>query len=155
MLVQKPFVSFGVWLGFTNIDYAYIHGPAERLHLGERCSTMDTLFNVVCGEITVGDDTLFAHGCQVLTGEHRFYEGRRASFQSESPFSEVPDSGNDITIGKRCFIASGAMILKGVSIGNDVRVAANAVVTHDVPDGAFVGGIPARVIPLDGHPVAN
>lgn len=33
-------------------------------------------------------------------------------------------------------------------IGNNVNVGANAVVTHDIPDNAVVGGVPARVIKI-------
>ena len=49
-------------------------------------------------------------------------------------------------IGDRVFIGPGAKIFGAVRIGNDVAVAANAVVTKDVPDGVTVGGVPARVI---------
>lgn len=48
--------------------------------------------------------------------------------------------GNDVWIGAR------AIILDGVKIGDGAIVAANAVVTHDVPPYAIVGGVPAKVI---------
>ncbi|HEY4812108.1 MAG TPA: acyltransferase [Solirubrobacteraceae bacterium] len=147
--VQTPLVRVGVWCGFTNIDYAYVHGPMERLHLGQRCSTMNTLFNVVSGDIYVGDDAAFAHGCQVLTGEHRFFNGKRADFHPDSPYEEVPLEGNDIHIGERCFIGSGVIILKNVTIGDDVRIGAHSVVNSDLPSGCFAAGIPACIIQTD------
>lgn len=49
-------------------------------------------------------------------------------------------------IGDRVFIGAGAKIIGGVALGDDVRVGANAVVLKDVPDGATVGGIPARIL---------
>lgn len=52
----------------------------------------------------------------------------------------------DTRIGERCFIAVGAMILPGVSVGNDVIVGAGAVVTKDVPSNVIVAGNPARII---------
>jgi acetyltransferase-like isoleucine patch superfamily enzyme len=52
----------------------------------------------------------------------------------------------DIFIGKRCFIAVGATILPGVKIGDEVIVAAGAVVTKDVPSNVIVAGNPARII---------
>jgi len=42
-------------------------------------------------------------------------------------------------------IGSGAVILCGITIGADALVGAGAVVTHDVPDGSLVAGVPARV----------
>lgn len=49
-------------------------------------------------------------------------------------------------IGDNCFIGLGAKVIGGVRVGNNVTIAPNAVVTHDVPDNAIVGGIPAKVI---------
>lgn len=48
-------------------------------------------------------------------------------------------------IGERCLIGSGAVILPGLRIGNDVVIGAGALVTKDVPDGATVLGQPARI----------
>jgi acetyltransferase-like isoleucine patch superfamily enzyme len=52
--------------------------------------------------------------------------------------------GGDVTIGAGSWISVGAAILPGVSIGKNCVIAANAVVTHDVPDGVTVGGVPAK-----------
>jgi acetyltransferase-like isoleucine patch superfamily enzyme len=54
-----------------------------------------------------------------------------------------------ITIGDRVWVGMRAMILKGVTIGDGAVIAAGAVVTKDVPAGALVGGVPARVIRKD------
>ena len=54
-------------------------------------------------------------------------------------------SGN-VTIGDRCLVGSGAVILQGLTVGADAVVAAGAVVTHDVPSGATVAGVPARLL---------
>lgn len=50
------------------------------------------------------------------------------------------------TIGDHVFIGAGAKIVGPVRLGSHSRVGANAVVLHDVPEGATVGGIPARVL---------
>ena len=53
-------------------------------------------------------------------------------------------------IGDRVYIGPGAVILGPISIGNDVLIGANAVVTRSVPARAVVVGNPARVISMKG-----
>ena len=49
-------------------------------------------------------------------------------------------------IGNKVWIATNALILPGVSIGDGAIVAAGAVVAKDVPAKCMVAGVPARVI---------
>jgi serine O-acetyltransferase len=49
-------------------------------------------------------------------------------------------------IGNNVFVGSGAKIIGGVTLGDDCRVGANAVVMKDVPAGATAVGVPARII---------
>nr|WP_303234909.1 DapH/DapD/GlmU-related protein [Methanosphaera cuniculi] len=49
-------------------------------------------------------------------------------------------------MGKRCWIGTNAIILPGVTIGDNVIVAAGSVVTKDIPDNMIVGGVPAHII---------
>jgi acetyltransferase-like isoleucine patch superfamily enzyme len=51
-----------------------------------------------------------------------------------------------VTIADDVWIGIGAIVLKGVRIGRGARIAAGAVVTRDVPEGAMVAGNPARVV---------
>ena len=54
------------------------------------------------------------------------------------------------TIGDRCFIAAGAKIIGSITIGNDVVIGANAVVTKDIPSGCVAVGVPAKIISNKG-----
>jgi len=54
--------------------------------------------------------------------------------------------GKPIVIEKSVWIAAGATIIGGVTVGENSVVAAGSVVTKDVPPNIFVGGNPARVI---------
>jgi acetyltransferase-like isoleucine patch superfamily enzyme len=58
----------------------------------------------------------------------------------------VLTEGKDITVGRGTWIASGAIVLGGVRIGENAIVAAGAIVTRDVPDFQIVGGVPAKSI---------
>ncbi len=56
------------------------------------------------------------------------------------------EKGLTPVIGDRVFIGAGAKIVGPVTIGDGARVGANAVVVKDVPAGATVGGVPARIL---------
>ena len=51
-----------------------------------------------------------------------------------------------IKIGDHVFIGANATVLPGVTVGDRAVIGAGSVVTHDVPAGAVVAGVPARVI---------
>ena len=53
-------------------------------------------------------------------------------------------------IGDRVYLGCGAKILGGIHIGDDAVVAPNAVVTKNVQPSAVVGGIPAKILSMEG-----
>lgn len=57
-----------------------------------------------------------------------------------------------VRLGGHVDVGAGAKLLGQITIGDDVEIGANAVVTRDVPAGAVVVGIPARVIRMKGDP---
>ncbi|MBR1689755.1 MAG: sugar O-acetyltransferase [Oscillibacter sp.] len=89
------------------------------------------------GPVTIGNDVMIGPGTLITTVNHPLSpKGRREHLGIMRPIT----IGNDVWIGGNC------TILPGVTIGNNVVVAAGAVVTHDVPDNVVVGGVPARVL---------
>lgn len=56
------------------------------------------------------------------------------------------DIHTDTRIGKRCFIGAMAVILPGITIGDNCIVGSGSVVTKDVPAGCVVAGNPARIL---------
>jgi len=147
---MRPIVR---WLLYYFYETSYTMGSGGQLVLGKKVAVANTLFNLSSGSIHIGDYTIFGQNVMLLTGRHNFVDGRRAGLDDviNGPAwgggdSEVPPSGFDIVIGSGTWIASGAVVIGGVTIGDNVIVAANAVVTRSVPDYAIVGGVPARVI---------
>jgi len=51
-----------------------------------------------------------------------------------------------VRIGDDVWIGGNVTIVPGVTIGQNVVVAAGAVVTKDVPDNVLVGGVPAKIL---------
>ena len=60
-------------------------------------------------------------------------------------FQEIRYKG-PVKLCEGCWIGIGVVILPGVTIGKNAVVAANAVVTHDVPPRCIAAGIPAKII---------
>ena len=116
---------------FTGIE---IHPGAK---LGKNLF-IDHGMGVVIGETSeVGDNVTIYHA--VTLG------GSSPSIDSEKQRHEKrhPTIGHDVVIG------SGAQIIGPVKVGNNFRIAANAVVVKDVPENATMVGIPAKAVKLD------
>jgi carbonic anhydrase/acetyltransferase-like protein (isoleucine patch superfamily) len=113
-------------------------------------------------ELVIGDGTFVGHGCRftvgrsVRVGRHCLLaagvqvfdmdghpldaESRRAGHPTP------PDQIAPVAIGDDAWVGAGAVILKGVTVGDRAVVAARAVVTRDVPTDAVVAGNPAKVV---------
>jgi acetyltransferase-like isoleucine patch superfamily enzyme len=139
-------MAYLVELGFHNHYRTFVHGPPERVHDKRgRGRRHGAILNTRSGEIHLAEGVVLGHNTMLVTGRHAFDAGLLLP-ESE----QVPEHGYDITVGRGSWIASGAIVLGGVRVGEHAIVAAGAVVTRDVPDGAVVAGVPARVIGSTG-----
>ncbi|MEM1107582.1 MAG: acyltransferase [Planctomycetota bacterium] len=93
----------------------------------------------VRGRVTMGDGVRIASYAQVVGFNHGIDDLTK-------PIHQQPLTTRGITIGDDVWIGANALVLDGVTIGSHAIVAAGAVVTKDVPDWAIVGGNPARLI---------
>ena len=121
----------------------YVHGSWDRVSIGEGVSLVNTVLNTASGRIRIENDVIFGHKCMLLTGRHDFKHGKRKKLLGEV---DTPFEGYDINIKEGCWLASGSIVVGGITIGRNSIVAAGAVVTKDVPDHSIVAGIPAKVI---------
>lgn len=65
---------------------------------------------------------------------------QQVSIGGNSRFPEVPVIGNNV------YIAKGSIVMGGITIGNNVTIGANAVVTKPIPDNAIVAGVPTKIL---------
>lgn len=147
-LLTQPFISF-IHKYFI-YKCPYIHGDKKRLHIGKRVSLLNTVLNLSSGEIHIGDDTIFGHNCCLVTGVHEFKGGMRKKLYHRLHYKEevteaIPN-GNDIKIGKGCWITTNVTVVGGVTIGDNCIICAGAVVTKNIPPNSVVAGVPAKVI---------
>lgn len=108
-------------------------GRGTQINMGVRF--MD---NFEGGRIYIGDNVAIAPNVVFVADSHP----NNSSFLLEKGWA----SEGDIMIGDGSWICAGAVILPGITVGNDAIIGANSVVTRNVPDKAVVVGIPARVV---------
>lgn len=124
-----------------NYDYA-VHGPVSKLLIGKECNLVNTLFNTICGVVTLGDYVFFGHNAMVLTGSHDY-----TLTNMERRFSADKYAENHITIEEGVWIASGAIIIGPCTIGKHSVVGAGSVVLPGVyPERTLIAGNPAKII---------
>ena len=95
----------------------------------------------------IGKGLLIDHGSGVVIGETAIIGDDCTIFQGVTLGGTGKDRGKrHPTLCNGVFVGAGAKILGNIEIGNNAKIGANAVVLTDVPDGATVVGVPARVI---------
>ncbi|MFM1745195.1 MAG: hypothetical protein RLZZ630_1132 [Bacteroidota bacterium] len=83
--------------------------------------------------LEVGAGTIWAYNVCIQTANHRPGELHRYDVAS-------------VKIGRNCWLGNGVAILAGVTLGDNVVVGANAVVTKSFPSNVVLAGVPARII---------
>ncbi|WP_369050054.1 sugar O-acetyltransferase [Burkholderia gladioli] len=121
--------------GFSLIPPFYSTGGTDirvgrQVFINQNCTFYDL------GGIDIGDQVMIGPNVSILTSGHPVEPSRRRSCVVAKP----------VVIENNVWIGAGAIILGGVTIGENSVVAAGAVVTRDVPRDTLAGGNPARVI---------
>jgi acetyltransferase-like isoleucine patch superfamily enzyme len=88
------------------------------------------------GGLDIADEVMIGPNVSLITASHPLQPSRR----------RTATIGNPIVIERNVWIAAGATIIGGVTVGENAVVAAGSVVTKDVPRNTLVGGNPAKVI---------
>lgn len=126
--------------------------------INEGCTFLDT----DC--IEIGDYTLLATNVTVICADHPVSTRERIlpvdDDLDNGTYSYIDEEGNfddsieytflnikkPVKIGNRCWIGANAIILPGVTIGDNVVIGAGSIVTKDMPSNTIAVGSPARVI---------
>ncbi len=134
-LLREMFAEIG--------EGTYIEPPFHANFGGRHChfgKRVYANFNLTCVDDThiyVGDGTMFGPNVTVATAAHPTDAAQREKgLQYNKP----------VHIGRNCWIGAGAVILPGVTIGDDAVIGAGSVVTRDIPGGTVAVGNPCRVL---------
>jgi acetyltransferase-like isoleucine patch superfamily enzyme len=102
----------------------------KRVFINQCCTIYDM------GGVDIADLVMIGPNVNIITSGHPLEPSQRRAYVEAKP----------IVIEKNVWIAAGATIIGGVTVGENSVVAAGAVVTKDVPPDSLVAGVPARVI---------
>ena len=103
---------------------------ARNVFVNQNCTFYDL------GGLDIADDVMIGPNVSIITTGHPLEPSQRRKVTIGKP----------IVIESNVWIAAGATIIGGVTVGENSVVAAGTVVTKDVPPNTLVGGAPARVI---------
>ena len=106
--------------------------------VGRRCKISSHSF--ICEGVTIEDDVFIGHNV-VFTNDKFPRATANGQLQTEADWVCIPT-----LVKKGASIGSGAVLLCGITIGENAMIGAGSVVTKDVPAGATVVGNPARVV---------
>jgi acetyltransferase-like isoleucine patch superfamily enzyme len=90
----------------------------------------------ICSGVRIEDDVFVGHNVTFINDRHPSAEGARTGAWTLEP----------TVVRRGAAIGSGVVVMCGLTIGEGARVGAGAVVTRDVPAGATVAGVPARLL---------
>lgn len=117
-----------------HVQMAGIRESGKKVHIGQGTVINQGCFLYTTGGLILGDNVSISAGVWLITGSHDMDDPQFPSFYKP------------IIIGDHVWIGVRVTILGGVTIGEGAVIMAGAVVTHDVPPFAMVGGVPARII---------
>lgn len=134
-LLKEMFAQIG--------EGCYIEPPlhanfgGKHVHFGKHIYANFNLTLVDDTHIYVGDSTMFGPNVTIATAGHPILPALRVqAYQYNAP----------VHIGKNCWIGAGAVILPGITIGDDSVIGAGSVVTKDIPSSVVAVGNPCTVL---------
>lgn len=105
---------------------------------------------------TIGKGLLIDHGSGVVIGETAEIGDNCTIYQGVTLGGTGKDKGKrHPTLGDNVMVGSGAKILGPFKVGDNSKIAANAVVLEEIPENCTAVGVPARIVRRDGQKLCN
>jgi acetyltransferase-like isoleucine patch superfamily enzyme len=106
--------------------------------IGRHCKISSHTF--ICEGVTIEDEVFVGHGVMFINDRRPRATAAGGALQTDADWAVVPTR-----VARGASLGTGVVVLCGVTIGEGAMVGAGAVVTSDVPAGATVAGVPARL----------
>ena len=97
-------------------------------------------------DVRIGEEAIVAPYVQFITAAHAPHHRDRIATDENGVRIGRWGFNKPITVGKRCWIGASAILLPGVTIGDDTVIGAGSVVTKPIPSGVIAAGNPCRII---------
>ena len=135
------------WIYFDSEKINHIQKFSPSIKIGCNCNIGEYTHITCVNSITIGDGLLT--GRFVLISDNNHGSSSNINELNIRPNNRKLYSKGNIVIGNNVWIGDRAVILGGVTIGDNVIIAANTVVTKDIPSNAVVGGNPFRLLRMN------
>lgn len=129
------------------VDYGCNISLGAGSLINMNCTLLDT------GNITIGENTLIGPDVKIYTAVHPISADERI-YTDEAGHSAIRTKTAPVVIGNRVWIGGGAIILSGVTIGDNTVIGAGSVVTKPIPANAVACGNPCEVKKMFAAPDA-
>lgn len=129
--------------GKPSFAFSARYSPNPKLFIGNGSFLGHNCALTIAHEVRIGDNCLIAGDVRItdFDGHPLCAQQRRAGATFTPETTLLP-----VIIGDDVWIGHGAIVLKGVKLGDRSIIGASAVVTRDVPADTIVAGNPARVV---------
>lgn len=150
-LIGTEYIAIGkgttIWPGviLTAWDKYESQSFTPSITIGENCDINENNHISACNSITIGNNVLTGRYVYISDNSHGTTD---SDFLDIHPLKRPLTSKGPVVIGNNVWIGERVCILSGVTIGDGAIIAANAVVTHDIPAYALAGGVPAKIIKM-------
>ena len=121
--------------------HTWLTAPGQaRIRIGEGCFLNIGVMVAAVELVEIGDHCMFANGCFITDGSHRFDDPERPvpwqGFESKGP----------TRVGDNVWCGANVVVTGGVTVGERCVIGANSVVTQDLPPYSIAAGVPAKVL---------
>jgi acetyltransferase-like isoleucine patch superfamily enzyme len=145
MIIGKNFrVMEGLWLEAH--DRYRDQKLTPRMYIGDDVSLSRWCHISAVEYIEIGSRVLLGSNVYIADHNHGTYSGDDQTEPSVPPAMRLLGGGGPVIIGDDVWIGNNAVLIGPVHVGAGAIIAANSVVTHDVPANTIVAGVPAKSI---------
>lgn len=153
--IFMTYPSLRAMRSYRRANWFYRHGMFTIARMISQRARNKTGIEIHPGA-TIGKRLFIDHGMGVVIGETAIIGDNCLLYQGVTLGGTGKDKGKrHPTLGDNVLVGSGAKVLGPFRVGNNVKIAANAVVLNAIPDNCTAVGVPAHIVKRNGEKVSE